>query len=122
MTNSEAKAKAWIERLANEPAIPFGSWLRAHFRAGKITRLCDCGCNSFDVEIPEGVSLEPISEPGKSGKFFEIVYESNAETKVAFLIFVDARGYLSGIDVTCGESNHAKLPDDVVLGRMVWAG
>lgn len=122
MANSEVKAKAWLEHLASEPAIPFGSRMRAHFGAGHITRLCDCGCNSFDVEVPDGVGLEPISEPGIPGKFFEIVYESNGEAEVAFLIFVDARGYLSGIDVTCGQGNHAKVPDNVLLGRIVYAG
>jgi hypothetical protein len=50
------------------------------------------------------------------------VYESNAEAEVAFLIFVDARGYLSSIDVTCGDTNHAQLPDDVRLGRITYAG
>jgi hypothetical protein len=122
MSNNEAKARAWLEFLAKEPAVPFGPTLRAHFDAGRITRLCDCGCNSFDLEIPKGVTLDPLAEPGPSGKFFEVVYESSAETEVAFLIFVDARGYLSGLDVTCGASNHAPLPDDIQLGAVLYAG
>ena len=122
MGNSEAKARAWLEHLANEAAVPFGAKLRAHFDAGRITRLCDCGCNSFDFEIPSGVVLEPIAAPGRPGKVFEVVYESDAETEVAFLIFVDARGYLSSIDVTCGDSNHARLPEQVRLGRITYAG
>jgi hypothetical protein len=56
------------------------------------------------------------------GKIFEIVYESDAEAEVAFLIFVDGRGYLAGIDVTCGDSNHAPLPVGVRLGRVTYAG
>ncbi len=122
MNNSKVKAHQWLEFLVNEPAVPFGSMLKEHFDAGKITRLCDCGCNSFDLEIPANVSLEPIAEPGRPGKIFEIVYESNAEAEVAFLIFVDDRGYLSSIDVTCGDGNHASLPDDVQLGRVVYSG
>jgi hypothetical protein len=122
MSNNEAKARAWLEFLAKEPAVPFGPTLRAHFDAGRITRLCDCGCNSFDLEIPKGVALDPLAEPGPSGKFFEVVYESRAEAEVAFLIFVDARGYLSGLDVTCGDSNHAPLPDDIQLGAVLYAG
>jgi hypothetical protein len=117
MANNNAKARAWLEFLAKEPAVPFGSTLQAHFDAGRITRLCDCGCNSFDLEIPEGVVLVPLAPPGRSGKFFEVVYESSAEAEVALLVFVDARGYLSGLDVTCGDGNHAPLPDDVQLGR-----
>jgi hypothetical protein len=40
MSNNEAKARAWLEFLAKEPAVPFGPTLRAHFDAGRITRLC----------------------------------------------------------------------------------
>ena len=122
MSNNEAKARAWLEFLAREPAVPFGPTLRAHFDAGRITRLCDCGCNSFDLEIPKGVALEPLAEPGPSGRFFEVVYEASAEAEMAFLIFADARGYLSGLDVTYGDSNHAPLPDDTQLRRVLYAG
>jgi hypothetical protein len=96
--------------------------LKAHFDAGTITRLCDCGCNSFDIEIPEGVALLPIArwdEHAKDAMVFEIVYESTAEAEVTFMIFVDARGYLTSLDVMCGA---APLPDDVRLGRVVYAG
>jgi hypothetical protein len=66
--------------------------------------------------------LEPLVAPGQPGKCFEVVYESSAEAEVAFLVFVDTRGYLSGLDVTCGDGNHAPLPDDVQLGRVRYAG
>jgi hypothetical protein len=56
------------------------------------------------------------------GRIFEVVYESDAEDEVAFLVFVDSRGYLAGIDVTCGDCNHAPLPDDVRLGKVTYAG
>ena len=120
MGNNEAKARAWVELLADEPAVPFGSQRRAHFAAARITRVCDCGCNSFDVEIPSGIALVPIAAPGEPQRM--IVYESSAEAEIAFLVFVDARGYLSSIDVTCGQANHAQVPDDVRLGRVIHAG
>ncbi len=52
--------------------------------------------------------------------FFEVNFESDAEAEVACLFFVDKRGYLSGIDVTCGEANHAPMPDRVKLGKVLW--
>ena len=70
MMNSDAKARSWLEFLAGEPFVPFGPTLQAHFNAGTITRLCGCGCNSFDLEISQGVTLEPIVPPGRSGKCF----------------------------------------------------
>lgn len=122
MMNSDAKARSWLEFLAGEPCVPFGPTLQAHFNAGRITRLCGCGCSSFDLEISQGVTLEPIVAPGPSGKCFEVVYESSTGAEVAFLVFVDTRGYLSGLDVTCGDGNHAPLPDDVQLARLLHAG
>ena len=50
--------------------------------------------------------------------FFDIAFESNAVADVTFLIFLDSRGYLPGIDVTCGGANHAAVPDDVRLGNV----
>ena len=122
MMNSDAKVRNWLEFLAREPCVPFGPTLRAHFDAGRITRLCDCGCNSFDIEIPQGVALEPLVAAGQPGKCFEVVYASSSGAEVAFLVFVDTRGYLSGLDVTYGDGNHAPLPDDVQLARLRHAG
>jgi hypothetical protein len=41
---------------------------------------------------------------------------------VAILVFVDVRGYLSGLDVTWGDGNHAPVPHDVQLGRVLCVG
>lgn len=120
MTNTETKAAKWVAHLANHPGVPFGPLLRRHFEAGRITRLCDCGCNSFDLEIPSGVVLDPISRPGGGGMFFEIHFASNADAELACLLFLDGRGYLAGIDVTCGKANHAPVPDDIEVGEVVF--
>lgn len=119
MTNTESKAREWVAHLANHPDVPFGPLLRKHFKAARITRLCDCGCNSFDLEIPEETVLEPLTPPGRAGMFFEIQFESNAEAELACLFFVDTRGYLTGVDVTCGGANHAPVPDDIQVGAVV---
>jgi hypothetical protein len=120
MTNTETKAARWVGHLADHPDVPFGPQLRQHFEAGRITRLCDCGCNSFDLEIPAQVVLEPISTPGRSGMFFEIGFESYPGAQLAFLVFTDERGYLSGVDVTCGGANHSPVPDDIQVGKVVY--
>ena len=118
--NTLQKVSAWVEYLAAHPSVPFRSNLRAHFAAGHITRLCECGCNSFDIEIPDAAVLEPLSAPGRGGMFFELNFESDAQAEVACLFFVDERGYLSGIDVTCGGANHLPMPDRVRLGKVLW--
>lgn len=122
MTNTETTAATWVAHLAGHPEVHFGPRLKTHFEAGRITRLCTCGCNSFDLLIPATVRLEPLGEPGAPGKVFEIAFASNADAEVTFLIFVDSRGYLSGIDVTCGAANHTTVPDDISLGQMLRIG
>jgi len=54
MSNTLARASKWTHFLASRAEFPAGERLLAAFHAGKITRLCDCGCDSFDIEIPEG--------------------------------------------------------------------
>ena len=117
--NDIKTAEKWVEFLASCADVPFRSTLREHFRAGRITRLCDCGCNSFDLEVPAGTLLPPLCPPSEhGGMFFEIVFESNDGRDVDFLLFADSRGYLLGIDVTSGESNEGPLPADVRLGSV----
>ena len=121
MRNSVEKATYWINFLAEVPEVPFADRLKAHFHAGKITRFCDCGCNSFDLRIDTEVVLPPLTDAnGRSGKFFEIAFESNGGPEIAFLFFVDDRGYLSGIDVTSGAANHGAIPDSVTVGKLLY--
>ena len=116
--NDLKTAAHWVEFLADCPEIPFRSRLLEHLAAGQITRLCDCGCNSFDLEIPAGVVLRPLCPPSDGGSrmFFEIAFESSDGRGVDCLFFADSRGYLQGIDVTHGESNEGPLPADLRLG------
>jgi hypothetical protein len=121
MANTKQKAAAWVEFVAKNPAVPFRDQLPQHFSAGHITRLCDCGCNSFELEIPPGTELKPLCAPSSTrGKFFEVAFESDAGAELAFLFFADQRGYLTGIDVTCGGANHAPVPDKIKLGDVYY--
>ena len=122
MVNSASSAASWVAFLSRQAEVPFGSHLKAHFDAGSITRLCDCGCNSFDLMIPADKVLPPLCPPGSTGgKFFELVCESTLGSEVAFLLFVDKRGYLTGIDVTAGTTNHEPLPDGTSVSKVLYA-
>ena len=124
MANTEATAAAWIDRIASHPSVPFGARLRAHFAAARITRLCGCGCNSFDLEIPRGVVLAPLCAPLPDLKghtsFFEIVFAADSEAEIDCMLFADARGYLASVDVMHGQANHLPMPEDVKLGEVKW--
>ena len=121
MPNTVAKASEWIDRLASHSAIPFGELLRKSFAAGRLTRLCDCGCNSFELEVPDSGSIPRLANPDPDEKgnrlMFEIVFDTGLEdpAQLACLFFADTRGYLSAVDITGGQSNHAPVPEVVEL-------
>jgi hypothetical protein len=124
MANTEEKAREWIDRLAAQPAIPFGSSLRKIFESARLTRLCDCGCNSFDIEVPDAAQIDRLAPPAPRRKgsrmVFEIVFESDQDMQIACLFFVDPRGHLCSIDITGGWSNHAPVPECVQLGKVIF--
>lgn len=109
MTNTSDKAERWADFIAGRPEFPAGAKLRTAFQFGKITRLCDCGCNAFEFEIPADASLEPLVKSG-GGAIFEMSFETSefdtVERKsIEFIVFADNRGHFSGIEVDyCGNS------------------
>lgn len=122
MTNSENTIQNWIMLLSSHTCVPFGPDLRQHFEAGEISRICDCGCNSFDIQIPECVELEPLVPPNPArhggAAFCEIVLSTKTGIEVCCIFFADSRGFLSGVDITNGVSNHAEMPEDVEISEV----
>jgi hypothetical protein len=91
--------------------------------AGKLKRLCECGCNSFELEIPDSAGIPRLSEPDPNRKgdrlMFEIVFDTDQQDlQLACLFFSDPRGYLSSVDITGGWSNHAPVPEKVELRKV----
>jgi hypothetical protein len=115
MSNTLARASKWVTFLASRSEFPAGDKLLAAFHAGKITRLCDCGCNSFDIEVEEGAAM-PLAQPGDhGGAVFELEFRTSEEQRtLEFVVLVGANGQLSGIEVDyC--ANSYPVPDDPVL-------
>lgn len=120
MPNTLSTAADWIESLSNRPELPFAHLLQAHFSQARITRLCDCGCNSFDCEILEPGELGPLfSSVGEVGSF-EAVFESDQHEPVDVVFYTDKQGCLSGLDVHLGLSNHTPMPGAVRLGKLLF--
>jgi hypothetical protein len=113
--NSNVKASEWVAFVAARPEVPFGPRLLPSFNAGRITRLCDCGCNSFDIEVPDSADVDPIVESGLKGYVFQLGFRTPEELRsVEFTVYADERGHLSGLDVDyCG--NAYPMPEDPTL-------
>jgi hypothetical protein len=115
MSNTLARASKWVTFLASRSEFPAGDKLLAAFHAGKVTRLCDCGCNSFDIEVEEGTVM-PLAQPGaRGGAVFEMEFQTSDEQHtLEFVVLVEANGQLSGIEVDyC--ANSYPVPDEPVL-------
>ena|ERR1017187_9136938 len=115
MANSHIKAEKWIEVLLNQE-LP-KSLVKEHFAAASVCKPCECGCNSFSLTIPTHVSLPPLQNG--NGLFCEIAFKTNFEYELDILLFTDERGYLSGVDVTYGSANHACIPEDLEIGKLI---
>ena len=115
MSNTLARASKWTHFLASRAEFPAGDRLLAAFHAGKVTRLCDCGCNSFDIEIPEG-AVTPLAQPGTSGgSILELEFKTSEEQRtLEVIVLVGANGHLAGIEVDyC--ANSYPVPDEPIL-------
>jgi hypothetical protein len=111
--NSEALARRWTEFIAARPEFKPGRLLVEHFESGSITRLCDCGCNSYELKVSPTAKVAKLAPPSeRGGMAFQLEFNTPEPGKtVEFTVFVDSGGFLSGLDVDyCG--NSYPMPDE----------
>lgn len=120
MANTEATAARWVAILSQRMELPFAGELGAHFAHARITRLCDCGCNSFDCTVPPGAELRPLFGTERDLLSFEVVFAGSGEDPIDVVVRADVRGHLAGIDVHLGMSNHAPMPPSATIGQVLY--
>ena len=119
MANTAVTAEGWTRFLASRTYVPCGALLLKHFESGTITRLCDCGCNSYDLAVPANGDLEPLmATSDRSGAVLMLAFyvRDNSEPKrtVEITVFANRDGYLSGVDVDfCG--NSMPMPESIEI-------
>lgn len=112
--NDVATARHWTEFLAKRIEVAGGDRLLQQFAAGTITRLCDCGCSSYDLKVSSEAGLEPLlaTNGHRGGCVLSLAFHlTDRAGTVEFDVFVDSDGYLAGVDVACN-SNSAPVPPD----------
>jgi len=119
MANTAAIAATWVDTLSLRGELPFAQLLSEHFSHASITRLCDCGCNSFDCHV-KGTGLAPLLGSVGSVSSIEVAFESNCGEPIDVTVRTDDRGLLSGMDVHLGLSNHGAMPAGVRLGKLLF--
>lgn len=120
MSNSEATARSWVQVLARRQELPFASELERHFEHARLTRLCDCGCHSFECQVQPSADLPHLFAAIGALRSFEVAFASSADEPVDVVFYADELGLLSGVDVHLGLSNHAPMPKGVVLGPVLY--
>lgn len=119
MTNSADTAAHWTKFIAECPEFVAGEALLAQFSAGKITRLCECGCNSFDMVLEEGRQTAPIVPPSGRG---HAVFLAEFPTKqppgasLEFIVYADAKGNFDGLDVHLN-GNTEPIPEKLAVSE-----
>jgi hypothetical protein len=119
MANTAAIAATWVDTLSHRSELPFARLLAQHFARAAITRLCDCGCNSFDCHV-EGSGLAPLLASVGSVSSFEVAFESGFGEPIDVTVRADERGLLAGVDIHLGLSNHVAMPTNVRLGKLLF--
>jgi hypothetical protein len=112
--NSIELARHWTEFLAARKEFPRSEALLEHFNAGTITRICDCGCNSYDLKVRKDSGLKPLLPAHQNGGGCALsmaFYFANRSGSLEFDVFVDADGYLGGVDVSCN-ANSEPVPEE----------
>ena len=101
MKNTLSLAHAWTEFVAARPEFKCAEALLQQFNAGDITRLCDCGCNSYEFKLHPGANVPSLAPPvERCGCVFELEFQTEEWGKtVSFSLFLDSDGNLSGLDV-----------------------
>jgi hypothetical protein len=112
--NDAAAARHWTEFLAGRKEIAGGERLLQQFTAGTITRICGCGCSSFDIKVPRDSGLQPLlpAKGHRGGCALSMAFTLSDRTgSVEFDVFLDAEGFLAGVDVACN-SNSEPVPSN----------
>jgi hypothetical protein len=109
--NSPELARQWTEFLAARKEFPRSEQLLEHFNVGTITRICDCGCNSYDLKVPRDCGLNALMPASQRGgcALSLAFYFRNRLGSLEIDIFVDAHGYLNGVDISCN-ANSGPVP------------
>jgi len=118
MANTQAHARDWINFLLSQD-LPFIDRLSKQIEAGKVGKLCRCGCHGFEFQVAAEATA-PTLQAG-NGLFYELAFASNFTEEVDMLLFTDERGYLNWVDVTYGPSNTGPMPEGLVPGARIGA-
>ena len=114
--NSLQKAKFWKEFIYTKCNFPNIKNLRNHFENAHFSEFCECGCNSFKVEVNREKVQTPLAKRYQHARaIFEACYTLEVEEKsLEIVLHTDKDGYLSYVNVDCC-ANTFPVPDIIKI-------
>ena len=108
------RVEFWIDFICANSQFPAPERLRAQFSTASFSDFCNCGCNSFAVTVAGGVAVDPIASPGTPDRMiFESAFQLlPTEKSLEILLFADAGGNLSYVEIDCN-GNSEPVPDSI---------
>lgn len=113
MANGPNQAAYWRDFIIARCNFPSPARLAEQFEGAEFSGFCDCGCNSFDVQVRTGTA--PLArKPKGGGVVFMADFAMGATGQLEIILSVDATGHLDRVDVMYN-ANSAPVPDAVLV-------
>lgn len=111
MTNTLQRAEWWKEFICTKCHFPAPEKLRAQFLVAELSEFCECGCNSFKVQVLGGSKVAPIAKHGGYGTVFEANFQLAEEGRtLEVILFAGEDGNLAYVEIDCC-GNSYPVPD-----------
>lgn len=115
MENTVERARVWADFICTKCQFPAPARLRAQFAHARFSEFCECGCNSFKVEVAETADIEPIAAADGYGAVFEANFRlSGSEKTLEIILFSGKGGNLEYLEIGCC-ANSFPVPKDIAV-------
>ena len=115
MPNGPEQAAYWRDFVIARCDFPDPARLAEQFQGARFSDFCECGCNSFDVQVRPGTP--PLTrKPEGGGVVFTADFAIGGAGQLEILLSVDAAGHLDRVDIGCNANSHpvpAAVPADL---------
>lgn len=113
MPNTVDRAKFWKEFIISKCQFPALDKLCSQFDHADFSEFCDCGCNSFKVNVRKEANVEPLTAPGKYAAIFEADFQLLEDGKtLEIILFTGADGHLAYVEIDCC-ANSCPVPETI---------
>jgi len=114
MPNRPQQVAYWREFVLERCGFPNTTLLTRQFAGVELKDFCECGCNSFGVQVKPGTP-PLVRKPAKNGGVIFIAdFKVTSDRTLEIMLSVDGAGNLDKVDVTCN-ANSAPVPHAIPL-------